>query len=79
MVVRTSQVSERSLVYTLFSYLEPVKTAKEWSDVAGFGSFDDGTMGVLVHPKDTMRDEGKAEVVRVRVMENLQCRQDEQS
>ena len=26
----------------MFSYLEPVKRTKDWSDVAGCGSFEDG-------------------------------------
>jgi len=38
-------VSERTkeLVFNAFSYLEPVKRTEDWSDVAEFGSFDDGT------------------------------------
>jgi len=30
------------LVFNEFSHLKPVKRVKDWSDVAGFGSFDNG-------------------------------------
>ena len=40
-------------MFSAFSYLEPVNTVKDWSDVAGFGSFDDGTCTRFMDLLDT--------------------------
>jgi len=44
----------KQLVFNAFSYLdEPVKRTKDWSDVAGFGSFDNGMCKRVLDLLDT--------------------------
>jgi len=39
----------------VFSYPEPVKKPKDWSDVAGFGSFDSGVCKRVLDPIETVQ------------------------